>query len=102
MNRRGFFKALAATAAVAFATQTRFAQTALRLVEDRQAAAQRYVDWLAQSLIETKETFAANVLNNAFNDAVLYGHGSIRMHYDEATGSILTEHVPVGRFHGQA
>jgi hypothetical protein len=67
MNRRGFFKAVAATAVVAFAAQTRFAQTALRAIEpDWEKIGRLYSEALARSLIETKETIAANILNNAF------------------------------------
>lgn len=69
MNRRGFFKALVATAVVATATQTRLGQTALRLVEgprDFTTAGMRYAAYLAKSMAETKETLAANILSGAF------------------------------------
>jgi len=68
MNRRGFFKALAATAVVAFASQTRLAQTALRAIEpDWEKIGRLYSEALARSLIETKETLVANIMNNAFS-----------------------------------
>lgn len=64
MNRRGFFKSIAATAVVAFASQTRLAQTVLRAVEpDYAAIGAAYAEALARSLIETKETLAANILS---------------------------------------
>lgn len=66
MNRRGFFKALAATAVIAFAGQTRFAQTAFKLVEDHISMGRGYAEALAASLVETKEMLAANVMNHAF------------------------------------
>lgn len=62
MNRRGFFKALAATALVAVATQTRVGQFTLS-VTDRGSA---YAEALARSLIETKEMLCSNLLNKAF------------------------------------
>jgi hypothetical protein len=68
VNRRGFFKALAATAVVAFASQTRLAQTALRAVEpDWEKIGWMYAEALARSMIETKEALVNNLLNNTFN-----------------------------------
>lgn len=70
MNRRGFFRALAATAFVAVARNTWGAQTALSLsppMPDISAAGQRYAEYLARSMRETKEALAANILNRAFN-----------------------------------
>lgn len=68
MNRRGFFKALAATALVAVASRTRLAETALTVPPtDWAEVGQRYVEALARSMLETKETLAANILNKAFN-----------------------------------
>lgn len=66
MNRRGFFKALAATAVVAFASQTRFARHAIDEVPDSDEIGRAYADALARSLIGTKDTIAANILNSVF------------------------------------
>lgn len=69
MNRRGFFSALAAAATLAVARNTWGAQTALTLsppMPDISAAGKAYVDCLARSMRETKETLAANILNRAF------------------------------------
>lgn len=66
MNRRGFFKALAATAVVAFASQTRLAHYSVDVVDDPVSVGRDYAEALARSLLETKETISANVLNRAF------------------------------------
>jgi hypothetical protein len=78
VNRRGFFKALAATAVVAFASQTKLAQTALRAVEpDWEKIGRLYAEHLARSMIETEESLVHNILNTAFNppsyEHVVYG-----------------------------
>lgn len=65
MNRRGFFKALAASAVVAIGRNT-FAQTALELIDDPVSIGRSYAEHLARSMSETKETLAANILNRAF------------------------------------
>lgn len=70
MNRRGFFASLIASACVAAASTTRIGQTALELVpykdDESMAAGARYAEHLARSMLETKETLAANILNRAF------------------------------------
>lgn len=71
MNRRSFFRALAATAVVGIASHTRLGQTALAIADEydweRQAIAGRtYAEHLARSMLETKETLVANILNRAF------------------------------------
>lgn len=67
MNRRGFFKALAATAVIAFADKTRLADAVLPLISDPVAIGRSYVEALARSMIETKETLAANIMNRSFS-----------------------------------
>lgn len=66
MNRRGFFKALAATALVAVASRTRLAETALVHEYDPVAVGRIYAQALARSMLQTKEVIAADILNNAF------------------------------------
>jgi hypothetical protein len=68
MNRRGFFASLLASACVAAASTTRIGQTALVPYKDDEsmAAGARYAEHLARSMLETKETLAANILNRAF------------------------------------
>ena len=66
MNRRGFFKALAATAFLATASATRLGRTAIEAVTDPVEIGRRYAEALARSLINTKEVLAANILNNVF------------------------------------
>lgn len=68
MNRRGFFLA---SAAISVASTTRIGQTALAAVEPLQLIPYHppSPDLLAllQSMEETKETLAANILNRAFD-----------------------------------
>lgn len=66
MNRRSFFKALAATAIVATASTTKLGRTVLEIVEDRVEIGRRYADALARSLIHTRGVLAGNVFNTAF------------------------------------
>ena len=88
MNRRGFFRSLVATAAVALADKTRLGETALRIVEDPISVGQAYAEHLARSLVETKETLCANILNS---------YTMTRTWYDES-GEIQQELVPSERF----
>jgi len=70
MNRRGFFASLLASAAISVASTTRIGQTALAAVEPLQLIPYHppSPDLLAllQSMEETKETLAANILNRTF------------------------------------
>lgn len=64
MNRRGFLASLAASAMLSLARQTRLAETTLAALSPEES--QTYVEHLARSILETKETLAANILNKAF------------------------------------
>lgn len=73
MNRRGFFRALAATAMVAVATQTRVGQVVARVVADPISIGCSYAEALARSILETKMTLSANILDKTFDDGI-YSH----------------------------
>jgi hypothetical protein len=70
MNRRGFFASFLAAAVVAAASSTRLGQTALAIADeyDPVEIGRAYTDHLIRSMIETKETLAANILNRAFEE----------------------------------
>lgn len=72
MNRRGFFRALAATAVVTLAQQTGLGKLAPiprdpRTPEIEAEIGRQYAEALMRSMLETKETLAANILNSAYN-----------------------------------